>query len=59
MSAERTKDDIGRISRINRALFAALCAFLILGAAVIVWSTLPRTAEDWNERGESLARRSK
>jgi len=59
MSREDSTDEIKTISKVNRVLFAVLCALLVLAAAVVAWSFLPRTAEDWNDRGEKLAKKEK
>ena len=56
---KRSRESVESLAKINRALFWALCILIVLGVGVSLWSLLPKTAREWNDRGVSLANNGK
>ncbi|MBN1882340.1 MAG: tetratricopeptide repeat protein [Deltaproteobacteria bacterium] len=56
---KRSRGGVESLAKINRTLFWALCVLVVLAVGVLLWSFLPKTAREWNDRGESLANNGK
>ena len=52
---KRSREGVESLAKINRVLFWAFCVLVVLALGVLLWSLLPKTAQEWNDRGESLA----